>query len=123
MLKKRCLFCRQWFEPYLPMAKLQKICGASECRRKFKRMLDRAWRRRDPRWSRERRRGRRGRWCAYMRGYRADHPKYRAHEVARKRRRRASDRKTGVVTDAFVDEMRKMSVRQEFIDSGQAPAG
>lgn len=118
MPRKRCLFCRLWFEPYLPMAKLQRICGASKCRRKFKRMLDRAWRRRHPQWSRERRRRRRGRQCVYMRGYRAEHPEYRAREVARILRGRASVRKTGVVTGVPVEEMQKMFVRQGFIDAG-----
>jgi hypothetical protein len=90
MAKKRCLFCRLWFEPYLPMAKLQQICGAAECRRKFKRMLDRAWRREDPQWSRERRRRRRDRWRVYMDHYRAGPPEYRAREAARMKRWRRS---------------------------------
>ena len=119
MAKKRCLFCRLWFEPYLPMAKLQQVCGASECRRKFKRMLDRAWRRRDPQWGRERRRRRRGRRRVYMRHYRAKHPDYRAREVARIKRGRANVRKTGVVVGVFVEGMQETVVRQEFIDTGK----
>ena len=98
------------------MAKLQQICEDPECQRKFKRMLDRAWRRRDPQWSKDRRAQVRGRWRVYMRRYRAGHPEYRAHETARKKRRRARDRKTGVVTGASVEEMPKSAVRQEFID-------
>ena len=118
MPRKRCLFCRQWFEPYLPMAKLQRVCRASECRRKFKRLLDRTWRQRDPGWSRERRARRRGRWRIYMHGYRADHAKYRAQEAARMKRRRASERrKTGVVTGVSVEKTRETVVRQEFIDA------
>jgi hypothetical protein len=117
MPRKRCLFCREWFEPYIPRAKLQQICGASACRRKFKRLLDRAWRRRDPQWSKERRRRRRNRWRVYMRGYRSEHAEYRAREVARKKRRRASDRKTGVLTSLSVEETEKSAVRQEFIDA------
>lgn len=121
MPRKRCLFCRQWFEPYPPMAKLQKVCRASECRRKFKRLLDRAWRGRDPGWSRERRACRRGRWRIYMHAYRAEHPEYRAQEAARVKRRRASERrKTGVVTGLSVERMGETVVRQEFID---APGG
>lgn len=90
MSKKRCLFCRRWFAPYVPMAKLQQVCAASECRRRFKRMLDRAWRRRDPQWSKDRRAQTRERRRIYMRRYRAEHPEYRAREAARMRRRRAS---------------------------------
>ena len=89
MPEKRCLFCRRWFAPYIPMAKLQQVCAASECRREFKRMLDRAWRRRDPQWSKERRARNRAVWRVYMRRYRVDHPKYQAREAARMKRRRA----------------------------------
>lgn len=105
MPKKRCLFCRQWFAPYLPMAKLQQVCGASECRRKFKRMLDRTWRRRYPQWSKERRARRRKPWRIYMHRYRVGHLGYRVREVARIKRKRASVRKTGVVTGLSVEEM------------------
>ena len=90
MPKKRCLFCRKWFAPYIPRAKIQQICGASECRRKLKRLLDRSWRRRDPQWSKERRVRRRGRWRVYMHGYRSDHPEYRAQDAASRKRRHAS---------------------------------
>ena len=90
MPKKRCLFCREWFEPYIPRAKTQQICGALDCRRKFKRLLDRAWRRRDPQWSKERRALKRKDWQVYMRGYREDHPEYRAREAARRKRQHAS---------------------------------
>lgn len=116
MPKKRCLFCREWFEPYIPRAKIQQICGASECRRKFKRLLDRAWRRRDPQWSKERRALKRKGWRVYMRGYRAGHPEYRARETARIKRRRACDRKTGALTCLSVERTTGTVVRQEFID-------
>jgi len=88
MPKKRCLFCREWFEPYIPRAAIQQICGALVCRRKLKRLLDRAWRHRDPEWSKERHVRRRKRWRVYMYDYRADHPKYRAQEAARMKRLR-----------------------------------
>lgn len=94
MASKCCLFCRRWFEPYAPQAKWQLICGAVTCRRKLKRKLDRAWRRRDPRWrvglAAKRREGRR----IYMRRYRAEHPAYRAREAARMRASRARVRLT-----------------------------
>ena len=89
MQKKRCLFCREWFEPYIPRAKIQKLCGASKCRRSLKRMLDRAWRRRDPQWRKNLQVQMRGWRRGYMRGYREDHPAYRAREAARMKRRRA----------------------------------
>lgn len=92
MASKCCLYCRRWFEPYAPQAKRQLLCGAAECRRKLKRMLDRAWRRRDSKWRAgllaKRREGRR----IYMRRYRAEHPAYRAREAVRMRARRARAR-------------------------------
>ncbi len=119
MPKKRCIFCREWFEPYIPRAKIQQICGSFDCRRKLKRLLDRAWRRRDPRWSKEWRARKRKGWRVYMRSYRVEHPEYRAREVARIRRRRASDRKTGALTCLSVKETAKTVVRQDFIDAGK----
>jgi len=118
MNKKRCLFCREWFEPYLPMAKLQRVCGASKCRRRFKRMLERARHRRHPQRRKERRARRRKAWRVYMHRYRADHPEYRARELARKRRSRAHVRKTGIVTGLSVEEKQKIAVRPAFIDAG-----
>jgi len=54
MLRKRCLFCRHWFEPYAPMAKRQHSCDRVACRRKLKRTVDRAWRkRRSAAWRKE----------------------------------------------------------------------
>ena len=88
MPKKRCLFCREWFAPYIPRAAIQKICGASKCRRKLKRMLDRAWRRRDPQWRKDLQVHMLGWRRGYMRVYREDHPAYRAREAARMKRRR-----------------------------------
>lgn len=118
MPKKRCLFCRQWFELYLPMAKLQRVCGASKCRRRFKRMLERARHRRHPQRRKKRRARRRKAWRVYMHRYRASRPEYRAREVARIQRRRASVRKTGLVTGLSVEEKQKMIVRPAFIDAG-----
>lgn len=88
MPKKRCLFCREWFKPYIPRAAIQKLCGASKCRRKLKRMLDRAWRRRDPQWRKDLQVRMMGWRRGYMRVYRKDHPAYRAREAARMKRRR-----------------------------------
>lgn len=108
MPSKRCLFCRRWFRPYAPMADRQRICGSLACRRKLKRSLDRAWRRRDPGWCKAIQAKRRA-WAAarwYWRGYRRHHPVYRAREKARMRRKRVRDRrKTGIVTDALVEEI------------------
>ena len=91
MAQKRCLYCRQWYEPYPAQAQRQQVCGRIECKRKLKRTLDRAWRRRDARWRQDHNAKVRA-WAArrnYWPKYRSDHPGYRAREVARMRRRRA----------------------------------
>ena len=90
MAQKRCLFCRQWYEPYPPQAPRQQICGRLGCKRKLKRTLDRAWRRRDPQWRKDQNVKVRA-WAArrnYWPRYRRDHPGYRQREKARMRRRR-----------------------------------
>ena len=80
-------------------------------------MLERALHRRYPQRIKIRRARRRKSWRVYMRRYRKGHPGYRAREVARIQRRRSSVRKTGIVTDVSVEEMQKMFVRPEFIDT------
>ena len=91
MAQKRCLFCRQWYDPYPAQAHRQLICGHKGCKRKLKRTLDRAWRRRDPQWRKDQNVKTRA-WAArrnYWPRYRRDHPGYREREKARMRRRRA----------------------------------
>jgi hypothetical protein len=87
-MAKRCIYCRQWYRPYLPMKHRQKMCGALSCRRKLKRSLDRAWRRSDPQWRKDLLAKRRESRKVYMRKYRAERPAYRAREAARLRTRR-----------------------------------
>lgn len=89
MAKKRCLFCREWFDVYIPMAERQRICKDPECRLLLKRLLERAELRRRGRAWRDKR-NRRVRiwaryWPHYWRGYRKRQPRY----VARDNQRRA----------------------------------
>lgn len=91
MAKKRCLFCRRWFEPYPAQAQRQRVCGRVGCKRKLKRTLDRAWRRSDPQWRKDQNAKVRA-WAArrkYWPRYRKEHPGYREREIARMCRRRA----------------------------------
>jgi hypothetical protein len=89
MAKKRCLFCRQWFSPYVPQAARQQICGRLSCKRQLKRTLDRAWvRQRDFIWRRKRR-GRVRAWAAkrnYWPWYRKENPAYAARDNKRRAR-------------------------------------
>lgn len=89
--KKRCLYCKSWYVPYARQAKRQKTCGEAECRRKHKRVLDRAWRAADPGWSTARR-GKIRDWArakGYWRQWRRENPEYRAREERRMRLKRA----------------------------------
>jgi hypothetical protein len=100
MAKKRCLFCRRWFDPYPAQAERQQICRRLRCKRKLKRTLDRAWRRSDPQWRKAQNAKLRA-WAArrkYWPTYRREHPGYRERETARMRRNRAKRRKTGTMT-------------------------
>ncbi len=86
--KKRCLFCREWFEPYAPMAGRQRTCKSAECRRKLKRLLEAALQRRRPAsWSMEHKRWFRE-WAktypCYWQRYRKTHPEYVARDNARR---------------------------------------
>jgi hypothetical protein len=100
MLMKRCLFCREWFEPYPAQATRQQICGRLHCKRKFKRTLDRAWRQREPGWRKDLEAKKRV-WAAkrkYWSWYRSGHPAYVARDNRRRvRARRRYVRKTGTM--------------------------
>ena len=90
MASKLCLFCRQFFEPYAPMARRQRVCKRAECRRRLKRLLEAAllgrrrasWRQERRRWMRE--------WAknypCYWQHYRKTHPPYVARDNARRAR-------------------------------------
>ena len=88
MPKKRCLFCRQLFKPYAPMAGRQRICRGAECRRKLKRLLEAAvLRRRSASKRKERTRWMRA-WAKmyprYWKHYRGTHPDYVRRDNARR---------------------------------------
>jgi hypothetical protein len=90
MASKRCLFCRQLFEPYAPMAGRQRVCKSAECRRKLKRLLEAALLRRRPAsWSKERNHWLRE-WAKtyprYWQHYRRAHPAYVMRDNARRAR-------------------------------------
>ena len=96
MVHKRCLYCGRWYVPYARMATRQKCCGRAVCHRKHQRVMDRAWRQRDPAWQLARQAKVRV-WaaaCHYWLRYRAQHPGYvardRRQSRARMRRRRAA---------------------------------
>ena len=109
MPKKRCLFCREWFAPYIPRAKIQQICGASKCRRKLKRHAGPSVA--AARSPVEERTTRAQAWpvaSATCDGYRSDHPEYRAQDAASEEAQACETvRKTGTLTVTSVEEMKK----------------
>ena len=118
MSKKRCLFCRQWYEPYPSQAARQLVCGRLRCKRKLKRTLDRAWRRQDPRWRKDQNAKVRA-WAArrkYWSWYRGGHPAYRDREIVRMRRRRVKTSQNRNDDLRFSSREGGVSVaKQEFI--------
>ena len=90
MTKKRCLFCPRWFQPYIPLADRQVVCGRKKCRKKLKLLLNRAWKRsRGALWKKEINRRLRA-WAKayphYWRDYRGRHPRYRRRDNKRRTR-------------------------------------
>lgn len=90
MAKKCCLFCRQLFNPYAPLAGRQRVCKSLECRRRLKRSLEAALlARRSASW-REKRNRRVREWAKayprYWHHYRKMHPAYVARDGARRAR-------------------------------------
>jgi hypothetical protein len=89
MAKQRCLFCKRWFRPYIPLAARQRTCRRAACRSDLKKLLNRAWKRRRTVQLREGANRRQRVWAKeyphYWRGYRKGHPDY----VARDNQRRA----------------------------------
>ena len=72
MVKKRCLFCPRWFEPYAPLANRQRVCRRTKCRYKLKLLLNSSWKRsRNAQW--------RGRVNRRLRGWAKAYPRYWRH--------------------------------------------
>jgi hypothetical protein len=77
--KKKCLVCRQWFEPDRRTARFQKVCPQAACQRERKRLSDARW------WAHNNgyeasRAGKKRVWAKdypnYWQSYRATHPDY-----------------------------------------------
>ncbi len=73
---KRCVSCGRFFEPDARVGKRQKCCGP-ECRKKYKRMRDKVWRRQNPDYFRDR--------YPYVKAWREAHPGYQKARRSKKR--------------------------------------
>ena len=79
MRKKRCRYCREWYQPHRQTHRREKACKKPSCRRQRRCQALRAWRSKNPNYDdnrgadhREWRKKHRGYW----RAYRAAHPVY-----------------------------------------------
>lgn len=66
---KKCVSCGRFFEVDPRVGERQKCCGASECRKKRKRMQERAWKERNPDYFQ-------GFYASYVKPWREAHPEY-----------------------------------------------
>lgn len=76
---KRCVSCGRYFEPDARIGERQKCCPAVECRKKYKRLRDREWRRRNPGYFQDR--------YEVVKAWRQEHPGYQSQWRAKKRLR------------------------------------
>jgi len=95
MAQKRCPYCGKWFKAAPRKWSRQVTCGATECRRQHKRMLERVWRAKDPVWTQCRRQKVRE-WAqreGYWKKNLLKNPKYveRNRQQTRERMRRLRD--------------------------------
>jgi len=65
--RRRCPFCRRWFDPHPRLKQRQKTCGQRDCRCRQKRKSNEQWRRENPVY---------GTRFDYRRRYRQQHPDY-----------------------------------------------
>ena len=93
--KRRCRYCRGWFEPDARAARFQKTCGRDECRREQRRRKLKYWRALHPARAKHYQPKVRA-WAKaypnYWRRYRAGHPEYVARDNLRRTRARRRDK-------------------------------
>jgi hypothetical protein len=76
---KKCVSCGQFFEANPRVGERQKSCGATACRKKRKRMQERAWKARNPDYGQ-------GFYASYVKPWRQKHPEYQKQLRCKKRR-------------------------------------
>ena len=77
--RRRCPFCRRWFDPHPRLKQRQKTCGQRDCRRQQKRKSNEQWRRENPAYFRgvyPQQKEKYGTRSDYRRHYRQQHPDY-----------------------------------------------
>ena len=76
---KKCVSCGRFFEANSRVGARQKSCGAAECRKKRKRMQERAWKSRNPDYFQDF-------YAAYVKPWRQAHPEYQKQQRCKRRR-------------------------------------
>ena len=76
---KKCVSCGRFFEADPRVRKRQKSCGAAECRKKRKKMQERAWKERNPEYFEDF-------YVSYVKPWREAHPEYQKRWRCKKRR-------------------------------------
>jgi hypothetical protein len=77
--RRKCPFCRRWFDPHPRLKQRQKTCGQRDCRRQQKRKSNEQWRRENPAYFRgvyAQQKEKYGTRSDYRRHYRQQHPDY-----------------------------------------------
>lgn len=94
-IRKRCVFCNQWYKPDPRTVGQQRTCGQGICQGKRKALTDQAFRVRYPTYDKTRR-VKVNQWAAayptYFRNYRKTHPAYTEHERERMRQKRKKEK-------------------------------
>ena len=77
--RRRCPFCRRWFDPHPRLKQRQKTCGQRDCRCRQKRKSNEQWRRENPVYFHgvyPQQKEKYGTRFDYRRRYRQQHPDY-----------------------------------------------
>jgi hypothetical protein len=97
--RRRCPFCRRWYNPDPRLKERQQTCGNAECRREHKQESNRQWRAKNPEYFRgvyPHQKEKYGTRAEYMRHYREQHPDYVQRNAAFVRKLRQQVRRTAV---------------------------
>jgi len=98
---KRCVSCGRYFAVDPRVGERQKCCRREGCRKKRKRLQERAWKERNPGYFE-------GHYVSYVKPWRAAHPGYQSRWRAQKRLRckRADEIKTEMPSETPIKSMR-----------------
>ena len=122
--RRRCPFCRRWFDPHPRLKQRQKTCGQRDCSRRQKRKSNEQWRRENPGYFHgvyPQQKEKYGTRFDYRRRYRQQHPDYVQRNAAFVRKWRQRLRSTPVSSTSrdlrVTIESEKTSLRIAHVSS------